>query len=155
MQQIASSIRTPYLMCHFTISKIFFKYFCYQQSDSSPLYRLKTGNRVATFMIYVSKPLFCSFLIFLNPKNMCCFTLVKVRMWVCNCSSVIVIHIVSCPLQLSSVEAGGCTAFIYANFSVPVVEVKDTTGYFHRQIDSRQNTSIDVSEQLVDVCANR
>lgn len=29
-----------------------------------------------------------------------------------------------CPFpQLSSVEAGGSTAFIYANFSVPVVEV--------------------------------
>ncbi|XP_055052055.1 prolyl 4-hydroxylase subunit alpha-3 [Misgurnus anguillicaudatus] len=50
-------------------------HFDHATSDSSPLYRLKTGNRVATFMIY-----------------------------------------------LSSVEAGGCTAFIYANFSVPVVE---------------------------------
>ncbi|XP_053417263.1 prolyl 4-hydroxylase subunit alpha-3 isoform X1 [Nycticebus coucang] len=44
-------------------------------SPSSPLYRMKSGNRVATFMIY-----------------------------------------------LSSVEAGGATAFIYANFSVPVVK---------------------------------
>ncbi|XP_040047147.2 prolyl 4-hydroxylase subunit alpha-3 isoform X1 [Gasterosteus aculeatus] len=42
---------------------------------SSPVFKLKTGNRVATFMIY-----------------------------------------------LSTVEAGGSTAFIYANFSVPVVE---------------------------------
>lgn len=42
---------------------------------TSPVYKLNTGNRVATFMIY-----------------------------------------------LSSVEAGGSTAFIYANFSVPVVE---------------------------------
>uniref|UniRef100_A0A9J7X299 Prolyl 4-hydroxylase subunit alpha-3 n=2 Tax=Cyprinus carpio TaxID=7962 RepID=A0A9J7X299_CYPCA len=50
-------------------------HFDHATSDSSPLYRLKTGNRVATFMIY-----------------------------------------------LSSVEAGGFTAFIYANFSVPVVE---------------------------------
>uniref|UniRef100_A0A671PN33 Prolyl 4-hydroxylase subunit alpha-3 n=1 Tax=Sinocyclocheilus anshuiensis TaxID=1608454 RepID=A0A671PN33_9TELE len=50
-------------------------HFDHATSDSSPLYRLKTGNRVATFMIY-----------------------------------------------LSSVEAGGYTAFIYANFSVPVVE---------------------------------
>ncbi|XP_051521947.1 prolyl 4-hydroxylase subunit alpha-3 [Myxocyprinus asiaticus] len=50
-------------------------HFDHATSDSSPLYKLKTGNRVATFMIY-----------------------------------------------LSSVEAGGCTAFIYANFSVPVVE---------------------------------
>ncbi|XP_062052691.1 prolyl 4-hydroxylase subunit alpha-3 isoform X3 [Lepus europaeus] len=47
----------------------------YLQSPSSPLYRMKSGNRVATFMIY-----------------------------------------------LSSVEAGGATAFIYANFSVPVVK---------------------------------
>ncbi|CAM4551532.1 unnamed protein product [Leuciscus chuanchicus] len=50
-------------------------HFDHATSDSSPLYRLKTGNRVATLMIY-----------------------------------------------LSSVEAGGFTAFIYANFSVPVVE---------------------------------
>ncbi|XP_051963027.1 prolyl 4-hydroxylase subunit alpha-3 [Xyrauchen texanus] len=50
-------------------------HFDHATSDSSPLYKLKTGNRVATFMLY-----------------------------------------------LSSVEAGGCTAFIYANFSVPVVE---------------------------------
>ncbi|XP_016101313.1 prolyl 4-hydroxylase subunit alpha-3 isoform X1 [Sinocyclocheilus grahami] len=50
-------------------------HFDHATSDSSPLYRLKTGNRVATFMMY-----------------------------------------------LSSVEAGGYTAFIYANFSVPVVE---------------------------------
>uniref|UniRef100_A0A3Q2PG37 Prolyl 4-hydroxylase subunit alpha-3 n=1 Tax=Fundulus heteroclitus TaxID=8078 RepID=A0A3Q2PG37_FUNHE len=45
------------------------------QSPSSPVFKLKTGNRVATFMIY-----------------------------------------------LSPVEAGGSTAFIHANFSVPVVE---------------------------------
>ncbi|KAG5837563.1 hypothetical protein ANANG_G00240670 [Anguilla anguilla] len=50
-------------------------HFDHATSPSSPLYRLKTGNRVATFMIY-----------------------------------------------LSSVEAGGSTAFIYANFSIPVVE---------------------------------
>ncbi|XP_030633522.1 prolyl 4-hydroxylase subunit alpha-3-like [Chanos chanos] len=48
-------------------------HFDHATSESSPLYSLKTGNRVATFMIY-----------------------------------------------LSSVEAGGSTAFIYANFSVPV-----------------------------------
>ncbi|KAL4647793.1 prolyl 4-hydroxylase subunit alpha-3-like [Arapaima gigas] len=50
-------------------------HFDHATSASSPLYKLKTGNRVATFMIY-----------------------------------------------LSPVEAGGSTAFIYANFSVPVVE---------------------------------
>ncbi|XP_012695400.1 prolyl 4-hydroxylase subunit alpha-3 [Clupea harengus] len=50
-------------------------HFDHATSQSSPLYRLNTGNRVATFMIY-----------------------------------------------LSAVEAGGSTAFIYANFSVPVVQ---------------------------------
>ncbi|TRY89413.1 hypothetical protein DNTS_010815, partial [Danionella cerebrum] len=50
-------------------------HFDHATSDSSPLYRLKTGNRLATFMIY-----------------------------------------------LSSVEAGGFTAFIYSNFSVPATE---------------------------------
>ncbi|XP_021322009.1 prolyl 4-hydroxylase subunit alpha-3 isoform X4 [Danio rerio] len=50
-------------------------HFDHATSDSSPLYRLKTGNRVATIMIY-----------------------------------------------LSPVQAGGSTAFIYANFSVPVVQ---------------------------------
>ncbi|XP_066216783.1 prolyl 4-hydroxylase subunit alpha-3 isoform X3 [Saccopteryx leptura] len=50
-------------------------HFDHATSPSSPLYRMKSGNRVATFMIY-----------------------------------------------LSSVEAGGATAFIHANFSVPVVK---------------------------------
>ncbi|XP_034720055.1 prolyl 4-hydroxylase subunit alpha-3 isoform X2 [Etheostoma cragini] len=50
-------------------------HFDHATSPSSPVFKLKTGNRVATFMIY-----------------------------------------------LSSVEAGGCTAFIYGNFSVPVME---------------------------------
>ncbi|KAM3875103.1 prolyl 4-hydroxylase subunit alpha-3 [Diretmus argenteus] len=50
-------------------------HFDHATAPSSPLFKLNTGNRVATFMIY-----------------------------------------------LSSVEAGGSTAFIYANFSVPVVE---------------------------------
>ncbi|XP_071767515.1 prolyl 4-hydroxylase subunit alpha-3 [Centroberyx gerrardi] len=50
-------------------------HFDHATSASSPLFKLKTGNRVATFMIY------------LNP-----------------------------------VEAGGSTAFIHANFSVPVVK---------------------------------
>ncbi|XP_020845242.1 prolyl 4-hydroxylase subunit alpha-3 [Phascolarctos cinereus] len=50
-------------------------HFDHATSPSSPLYRMNSGNRVATFMIY-----------------------------------------------LSSVEAGGSTAFIYANFSVPVVK---------------------------------
>uniref|UniRef100_G1PJY7 Prolyl 4-hydroxylase subunit alpha-3 n=1 Tax=Myotis lucifugus TaxID=59463 RepID=G1PJY7_MYOLU len=50
-------------------------HFDHATSPTSPLYRMKSGNRVATFMIY-----------------------------------------------LSSVEAGGATAFIYANFSMPVVK---------------------------------
>ncbi|RVE65069.1 hypothetical protein OJAV_G00131780 [Oryzias javanicus] len=50
-------------------------HFDHATSPSSPVYKLKTGNRVATFMIY-----------------------------------------------LSSVEAGGSTAFIYANFSVSVLK---------------------------------
>lgn len=33
-------------------------------------------------------------------------------------------------LQLSSVEAGGSTAFIYANFSIPVVEVNALATFF-------------------------
>ncbi|XP_063060565.1 prolyl 4-hydroxylase subunit alpha-3 [Engraulis encrasicolus] len=50
-------------------------HFDHATSESSPLYKLNSGNRVATFMIY-----------------------------------------------LSAVDAGGSTAFIYANFSVPVVQ---------------------------------
>nr|XP_025042732.1 prolyl 4-hydroxylase subunit alpha-3 isoform X1 [Pelodiscus sinensis] len=50
-------------------------HFDHATSRKSPLYRMKSGNRLATVMIY-----------------------------------------------LSSVEAGGSTAFIYANFSVPVVK---------------------------------
>eukprot|EP00069_Balaena_mysticetus_P011264 bmy_01331T0 len=50
-------------------------HFDHATSPTSPLYRMNSGNRVATFMIY-----------------------------------------------LSSVEAGGATAFIYGNFSVPVVK---------------------------------
>uniref|UniRef100_A0AAV2J353 Fe2OG dioxygenase domain-containing protein n=1 Tax=Knipowitschia caucasica TaxID=637954 RepID=A0AAV2J353_KNICA len=50
-------------------------HFDHATAPTSPVYKLNTGNRVATFMIY-----------------------------------------------LSSVEAGGSTAFIYANFSLPVVE---------------------------------
>ncbi|XP_069747936.1 prolyl 4-hydroxylase subunit alpha-3 isoform X2 [Narcine bancroftii] len=50
-------------------------HFDHATSPNSSLYKLKSGNRVATFMIY-----------------------------------------------LSGVEAGGSTAFIYANFSVPVVK---------------------------------
>ncbi|NXD99986.1 P4HA3 hydroxylase, partial [Chaetorhynchus papuensis] len=50
-------------------------HFDHATSMKSPLYRMKSGNRIATVMIY-----------------------------------------------LSAVEAGGSTAFIYANFSVPVVK---------------------------------
>ncbi|XP_009577892.1 PREDICTED: LOW QUALITY PROTEIN: prolyl 4-hydroxylase subunit alpha-3, partial [Fulmarus glacialis] len=50
-------------------------HFDHATSRKSPLYRMKSGNRIATVMIY-----------------------------------------------LSSVQAGGSTAFIYANFSVPVVK---------------------------------
>uniref|UniRef100_U3JQF5 Prolyl 4-hydroxylase subunit alpha-3 n=1 Tax=Ficedula albicollis TaxID=59894 RepID=U3JQF5_FICAL len=50
-------------------------HFDHATSRKSPLYRMKSGNRIATIMIY-----------------------------------------------LSAVEAGGSTAFIYANFSVPVVK---------------------------------
>nr|XP_056714804.1 prolyl 4-hydroxylase subunit alpha-3 [Euleptes europaea] len=50
-------------------------HFDHATSRKSPLYRLKSGNRIATLMVY-----------------------------------------------LSSVEAGGSTAFIYANFSIPVVK---------------------------------
>ncbi|KAM6447726.1 prolyl 4-hydroxylase subunit alpha-3 isoform 1-T1 [Liasis olivaceus] len=50
-------------------------HFDHATSRKSPLYRMKSGNRIATLMIY-----------------------------------------------LSSVEAGGSTAFIYANLSVPVIE---------------------------------
>ncbi|KAJ8798282.1 hypothetical protein J1605_001407 [Eschrichtius robustus] len=56
-------------------------HFDHATSPTSPLYRMNSGNRVATFMIY-----------------------------------------------LSSVEAGGATAFIYGNFSVPVVKWP-TSGY--------------------------
>uniref|UniRef100_A0ACB8FF01 Uncharacterized protein n=1 Tax=Sphaerodactylus townsendi TaxID=933632 RepID=A0ACB8FF01_9SAUR len=51
-------------------------HFDHATSRKSPLYRLKSGNRIATLMVY-----------------------------------------------LSSVEAGGSTAFIYANLSIPVVKV--------------------------------
>ncbi|NWQ89304.1 P4HA3 hydroxylase, partial [Burhinus bistriatus] len=50
-------------------------HFDHATSRKSPLYRMKSGNRIATVMVY-----------------------------------------------LSAVEAGGSTAFIYANFSVPVVK---------------------------------
>ncbi|NXY52512.1 P4HA3 hydroxylase, partial [Callaeas wilsoni] len=50
-------------------------HFDHATSKKSPLYRMKSGNRIATIMIY-----------------------------------------------LSAVEAGGSTAFIYANFSVPVIK---------------------------------
>nr|XP_042135627.1 prolyl 4-hydroxylase subunit alpha-3 isoform X2 [Peromyscus maniculatus bairdii] len=72
-------IRPPYAeylqVVNYGIGGHYEPHFDHATSPSSPLYRMKSGNRVATFMIY-----------------------------------------------LSAVEAGGATAFIYANFSVPVVK---------------------------------
>ncbi|XP_009245108.1 prolyl 4-hydroxylase subunit alpha-3 isoform X4 [Pongo abelii] len=71
-------VRPPYAeylqVVNYGIGGHYEPHFDHATSPSSPLYRMKSGNRVATFMIY-----------------------------------------------LSSVEAGGATAFIYANLSVPVV----------------------------------
>ncbi|KFQ45373.1 Prolyl 4-hydroxylase subunit alpha-3, partial [Nestor notabilis] len=58
-------------------------HFDHATSRKSPLYRMKSGNRIATVMIY-----------------------------------------------LSAVEAGGSTAFISANFSVPVVKVRGVPALF-------------------------
>ncbi|XP_030295628.1 prolyl 4-hydroxylase subunit alpha-3 isoform X1 [Sparus aurata] len=73
------NVRHPYgeylQVVNYGIGGHYEPHFDHATSASSPVFKLKTGNRVATFMIY-----------------------------------------------LSSVEAGGSTAFIYANFSVPVVE---------------------------------
>ncbi|CAL8347520.1 unnamed protein product [Arctogadus glacialis] len=73
------NVRTPYgeylQVVNYGIGGHYEPHFDHATSASSPVFKLKTGNRVATFMIY-----------------------------------------------LSSVEAGGSTAFIYANFSVPVVK---------------------------------
>uniref|UniRef100_A0A3P8UCA2 Prolyl 4-hydroxylase subunit alpha-3 n=1 Tax=Amphiprion percula TaxID=161767 RepID=A0A3P8UCA2_AMPPE len=63
------------------------------QSPSSPVFKLKTGNRVATFMIY-----------------------------------------------LSPVEAGGSTAFIYANFSVPVQKAAIFWWNLHRNGEGNIDT---------------
>ncbi|XP_011900256.1 PREDICTED: prolyl 4-hydroxylase subunit alpha-3 isoform X4 [Cercocebus atys] len=72
-------VRPPYAeylqVVNYGIGGHYEPHFDHATSPSSPLYRMKSGNRVATFMIY-----------------------------------------------LSSVEAGGATAFIYANLSVPVVK---------------------------------
>ncbi|XP_035578946.1 prolyl 4-hydroxylase subunit alpha-3 isoform X3 [Zalophus californianus] len=72
-------VQTPYAeylqVVNYGIGGHYEPHFDHATSPTSPLYRMKSGNRVATFMIY-----------------------------------------------LSSVEAGGATAFIYANFSVPVVK---------------------------------
>ncbi|XP_064221358.1 prolyl 4-hydroxylase subunit alpha-3 isoform X2 [Aotus nancymaae] len=72
-------VRPPYAeylqVVNYGIGGHYEPHFDHATSPSSPLYRMKSGNRVATFMIY-----------------------------------------------LSSVEAGGATAFIYANLSMPVVK---------------------------------
>ncbi|XP_075402382.1 prolyl 4-hydroxylase subunit alpha-3 isoform X1 [Tenrec ecaudatus] len=72
-------VQTPYAeylqVVNYGIGGHYEPHFDHATSPSSPLYRMKSGNRVATFMIY-----------------------------------------------LSAVEAGGATAFIYANFSMPVVK---------------------------------
>uniref|UniRef100_A0A3P9JFE5 Prolyl 4-hydroxylase subunit alpha-3 n=1 Tax=Oryzias latipes TaxID=8090 RepID=A0A3P9JFE5_ORYLA len=73
------NVRPPYAeylqVVNYGIGGHYEPHFDHATSPSSPVFKLKTGNRVATFMIY-----------------------------------------------LSSVEAGGSTAFIDANFSVPVLK---------------------------------
>ncbi|XP_029457962.1 prolyl 4-hydroxylase subunit alpha-3 [Rhinatrema bivittatum] len=73
------NIRLPYAeylqVVNYGIGGHYEPHFDHATSRNSPLYRTNAGNRVATFMVY-----------------------------------------------LSSVEAGGSTAFIYANFSVPVLK---------------------------------
>ncbi|NXG36953.1 P4HA3 hydroxylase, partial [Dromaius novaehollandiae] len=72
-------VRVPYAeylqVVNYGLGGHYEPHFDHATSRKSPLYRMKSGNRIATVMIY-----------------------------------------------LSSVEAGGSTAFIYANFSVPVVK---------------------------------
>ncbi|XP_067163896.1 prolyl 4-hydroxylase subunit alpha-3 [Apteryx mantelli] len=72
-------VRAPYAeylqVVNYGLGGHYEPHFDHATSGKSPLYRMKSGNRIATVMIY-----------------------------------------------LSSVEAGGSTAFIYANFSVPVVK---------------------------------
>ncbi|XP_019373271.1 PREDICTED: prolyl 4-hydroxylase subunit alpha-3 [Gavialis gangeticus] len=72
-------IRPPYAeylqVVNYGIGGQYEPHFDHATSRKSPLYRMKSGNRIATIMIY-----------------------------------------------LSSVEAGGATSFIYANFSVPVIK---------------------------------
>ncbi|XP_054830214.1 prolyl 4-hydroxylase subunit alpha-3 [Eublepharis macularius] len=73
------NIRHPYAeylqVVNYGLGGHYEPHFDHATSRKSPLYRLKSGNRIATVMVY-----------------------------------------------LSSVEAGGSTAFIYANFSIPVVK---------------------------------
>ncbi|OXB69723.1 UNVERIFIED_CONTAM: hypothetical protein H355_012607 [Colinus virginianus] len=75
-------------------------HFDHATSRKSPLYRMKSGNRIATVMIYVS-PHFG-----LREIRVDSSRVQSERGW----------------RGLSAVEAGGSTAFIYANVSVPVVK---------------------------------
>uniref|UniRef100_A0A8D0HG72 procollagen-proline 4-dioxygenase n=1 Tax=Sphenodon punctatus TaxID=8508 RepID=A0A8D0HG72_SPHPU len=92
------NIRSPYAeflqVVNYGLGGHYEPHFDHATSRKSPLYRLKSGNRIATVMIY-----------------------------------------------LSSVEAGGSTAFIYANFSVPVVKNAALFWWnLHRNGEGNDNT---------------